>query len=463
MTVPAVLVLAAGEGTRMKSSLPKVLHEAAGEPLLEHVFRAAAPLRGPVGVVVGHGAERVRERYAGRCLFFLQKRRLGSGDAVKSAAAWLKRRGGDVVVLCGDAPLIRPGTLKRLTAVHRREKNAVTLLTARVSDPFGYGRIVRDAVGRPRAIVEHRDATPEQRRIDEINSGMYCFRAKDLRAALKRLRPDNEKKEYYLTDAVAFLADRGRPVGALCLDSEEEVLGVNRRSELAAADKILRRRTLEKLMAAGVTVVDPDSTYVDAGVRVGRDTVLYPQTFLKGRTAVGRGGRIGPFSFLQDCRVGDDAELRAVFAYGSVVGPGARVGPFTHLRPGTRIGAGARVGNFVETKNSRVGPKSKVSHLSYVGDAVLGADVNVGAGAITCNYDGFRKHRTHIGSGAFVGSNANLVAPVRVGRGAIVGAGSTIVRDVPADALALERATEIVKKGWARRKRRELARIKAAE
>lgn len=422
--------------------------------MLAHVVRAAKPLPGQIGIVVGRLAGRVREKFPGNIRFFLQKKRLGSGHAVKSASNWFRRQGGDVVILCGDAPLIQTSTLRRLMALHRREGNSATLLSAHVPDSAGYGRVARDAAGRPAAIVEEKEATPEQRRIDEINSGVYCFKNGDLRRALSRMRPDNRKGEYYLTDVVALLARENKRIGALRLSGEEEVLGVNRRNELAAADRILRRRVLERLMASGVTVTDPETTYVDSRVRVGRDTVIYPQTFLKGNSRIGRGCRIGPFVYAENCRIMDGAELRAVFAYDSVVGPRAKVGPFTHLRPGTWIGVGARVGNFVETKNSRIGPDSKVSHLSYVGDAALGKAVNIGAGVITCNYDGFRKHRTTIGDGAFVGSNVNLVAPLRVGRGAVVGAGSTIVRNVPAESLALERASQIIKRGWAGRKRR---------
>ncbi|MGQ0645319.1 MAG: bifunctional UDP-N-acetylglucosamine diphosphorylase/glucosamine-1-phosphate N-acetyltransferase GlmU [Elusimicrobiota bacterium] len=441
--------MAAGEGTRMKSGLPKVLHEAAGDTLLGHVVRAASALRGPVGIVVGRGAEAVRKKLGPSYKFFTQRERRGSGHAVMSAAAWLKRSGGDAVVLCGDAPLVRGETLRRLAGLHRREENAVTVLTARLPEPAGYGRIVRDAAGRPRAIVEEKDASPEERALNEVNSGAYCFRAADLLWALKRLRPDNAKGEYYLTDAVAILSRDGRPAGALCSADPDVVLGVNSRRELARADKLLRRRYVERLMDEGVTVPDPDSVCVDAGARVGRDSVIYPHTFLLGGTRIGRGVRVGPFSWLKDCRVEDDAELKFVCADRARVGRGAKVGPYAHLRPGTRLGAGVHVGNFVETKNARLAPGVKANHLAYLGDAVLGPDVNVGAGVITCNYDGFQKHQTRVGAGAFIGSNANLVAPVSIGRGAVVGAGSTVTRGVPAGALALERGPLVVKKGWA--------------
>jgi bifunctional UDP-N-acetylglucosamine pyrophosphorylase/glucosamine-1-phosphate N-acetyltransferase len=455
---PRVLILAAGEGTRMKSHLPKVLHRAAGGALLGHVLAAASAARGAVGVVLGRSAAEVRRILPSGTRVFLQKRRLGSGHAAMTASAWLRGRPGPVVLLMGDAPLVRPETVRALLTLHRRERNAVTLLTARVPDPRGYGRVVRGADGRPRAIVEHKDALPWQRGIDEINSGAYCFGSTELAGALARLRPDNAKGEYYLTDAVALLERDGRRVGALRLEDPEEVLGVNTRKELAAAGRALRRRALERLMAAGVTVVDPDSTHVDPGVRVGRDAVIEPFTFLRGRTRVGRGAVVGPFCQVTDCRIGAGAVVRASFAQEAVVEAGARVGPYAHLRPGTRVGRNARVGNFVELKQATLGPGAKANHLAYVGDASVGAEANIGAGVITCNYDGFRKHRTSIGRGAFVGSNANLIAPVRIGRGALVGAGSTVTRDVPAGALALERSQQTVKRGWADRRRREQSR-----
>lgn len=438
----------------MKSALPKVLHEAAGEPLLAHVVRAARAVGGEIGVVAGRGADEVRAALPPDVRVFIQKKRLGSGHAVMAAAAWLRRRKGPVAVLCGDAPLVRGETARRLCATHLREGNAVTILTARVPDPTGYGRIVRGADGRPRAIVEEREASAEERAVDEINSGAYCFSAPDLLRALAALRPDNSKGEYYLTDAVASLARAGKRAGALCVPEAEEVLGVNNRKELAAADRLLRRRILDRLMDRGVTVTDPDTTYVGPEVRAGQDAVIAPFTFLLGRTVLGEGARVGPFSHLENCRVGAGAEVKASFAEDAVIEAGAKVGPYARLRPGTRIGAGARVGNFVEVKNSRLGPGAKANHLAYVGDASVGGAANIGAGAITCNYDGFQKHRTVIGAGAFIGSNANLVAPLRVGRGAVVGAGSTVARDVPADALALERAPHVLKRGWAAARRR---------
>lgn len=443
----------------MKSDLPKVLHSVAGKALVEHVLDAVAPLGGAVGVVLGRGAETVKERLSVRpgLSFFIQKERRGSGDAVRPAARWLAKRGGDVVVLCGDAPLVLTETLRSLVRLHRREKNAATLLTAEVPDPSGYGRIRREE-GRPVAIVEHKDATAAERAVREINSGTYCFRAHDLLAGLSRLRPNNAKGEYYITDVISFLVNRGRPVGALCLPHGDEVLGVNNRRELAEAGQRLNRRILDRLMDGGVTIVDPATTYVDATVRVGADTVIEPQSFLSGATRIGRHCRIGPLARLENCRVADGVRMEASFGENARVESGARVGPWSRLRPGAVVGRNAHVGNFVELKKARLGVGAKVNHLSYLGDAEVGAGVNVGAGVITCNYDGYQKHATRIGPGAFIGSNVNLVAPVRVGAGAAVGAGSTITEDVPAEALALERAITVIKRGWAKKRRAEKAR-----
>jgi bifunctional UDP-N-acetylglucosamine pyrophosphorylase/glucosamine-1-phosphate N-acetyltransferase len=340
-----------------------------------------------------------------------------------------------------------------LAALHRREKNAVTLLTARVPAPFGYGRIVRGDDGRPTSIVEEKDATPAQRSINEINSGTYAFRAADLLRALARVRPNNAKGEYYLTDVVSLLAREGKRVGAFCVQGDEECLGVNTRAELAVAERVLRRREVDRLMAEGVTVIDPDDTYVDAGVKVGPDSVIWPQTYLLGGTVVGRGCRLGPWTWLKDVRVSDGVRVTASHLENAELGPESSVGPYARLRSGARLGAKVKVGNFVEVKKSVLASGVKAGHLAYLGDARVGEAVNIGAGVITCNYDGKMKHVTVVEAGAFVGSNVNLVAPVTVGKGAVVGAGSTITEDVPGGALALERSRQIVKPGWVSRRK----------
>ena len=453
----AAVVLAAGEGSRMKSDLPKVLHPLAGRPMLRWVLEA---LRGAgvgrIWVVVGHGAAAVRAAGRGwlpgiRPCWAVQGNPRGTGDALASADDALGER--RLLVVCGDAPLVEPETLRRLLTQHVRDRGrAATVLTALAGDPAGYGRVIRGSDGRVARIVEDRDATHAERAIREVNSGAYVFEGGALRKALASVRPNNAKGEYYLTDVVRLLGESGARVGAWAAPGgEEEILGVNTRVELARAGAVLRRRVLEKLMRGGVTVVDPAATYVDAGVRVGRDTTIWPNTHLRGKTIVGRGCVLGPSTMLTDAAVGDRAEVVASVLASARIGAGARIGPFAHLRPGAVIGSGAKVGNFTEIKGSVIGNGSKVPHLSYIGDAEIGAGVNVGAGTITCNYDGVRKSRTVIGAGAFIGSNANLVAPVRIGRRAVIGAGSTITEDVPSEELALARARKVGKPGWARR------------
>jgi bifunctional UDP-N-acetylglucosamine pyrophosphorylase/glucosamine-1-phosphate N-acetyltransferase len=452
----SVLILAAGLGTRMKSKTPKVLHRVAGRSLIEHVFGALAPLKArSVGVVVGHEAAQVTQFLSSlnlRASFFRQKRLLGSGDAVRQAASWLKKQKGDVLVLCGDSPLLRPETLKALVGTHRASSRAATVLTSELPDAGHYGRIVRRADDSVERIVEAKDASPEVLQIREFNSGVYCFDAQALVLALPRLKADNAKGEYYLTDVIQILRESGSSVGAhLCPDAEE-ALGVNRRRDLAEAESILRRRIVEYWMDEGVTFIDPSQTYVSAQARIGSDTVIYPGTHLAGRVRVGEGCRIGPFAYLEDSVLGDDVEFIASFAKGAKVKSGVRVGPFSRLREGAVIEEGAHIGNFSEIKKSRVGKGSKVNHLSYIGDTLLGEGVNVGAGTITCNYDGVRKNRTVIGKGSFIGSNVNLVAPVTVGKDVVVGAGSTITRSVPDGALVIERASQVIKKGWTRKR-----------
>ncbi len=455
-----VVVLAAGEGKRFRSALPKPLHPVAGRPLLWHVLAAAAPLKADrTVVVVGNGADQVTAAVEGFDLgpvaFAVQAAQRGTGDALAAAVPQLEGD-GDILVLFGDTPLVSAELLEGLVDAHRSARADATLLTCVMTDPAGLGRVLRDPDGAVTRIVEERDATPTQRAIREVSAGMYVFRRPVLNG-LSKLRPDNDQGEYYLPDLVPqVLAGGGRLVTAA--GPEEEVMGVNDRIELAAAEAVLRRRLLERLMLGGVTVTDPATTFVDADVEVGQDTVLAPLTFLEAGTRVGARCRLGPNVRLVGCTVGDDATVTQAVAVSSAIGPRVAVGPFASLRPGTELAEGAKAGTFVEVKNSVVGPGSKVPHLSYVGDADIGAGANVGAGTVFVNYDGARKHRTTVGDGAFIGSDTMLVAPVTVGNGAQTAAGSTITKDVPPDALAIERSDQRTIEGWAARRRRQRTR-----
>jgi bifunctional UDP-N-acetylglucosamine pyrophosphorylase/glucosamine-1-phosphate N-acetyltransferase len=450
------VVLAAGKGTRMKSARAKVLHEALGVPLLEHVLRAVQSLPvTPVTVVVGHQGEAVEAAFAGRGLDFVrQEPPRGTGHALQCARERLAAHPDrTVLVVNGDLPLLRAETLASLLKVHRESRAAATLLTVVLDDPGAYGRVLRGTDGQVRAIVEARDATAEERQVQEINAGIYAFDVPSLLEVLGALQPQNAQGEYYLTDAIGLLRSAGRSVHAVTAADAREALGVNTMAELAEVAGLLRTRRTMELMAAGVAIEDPGSTFVGLDVTVEPDAVLRPFTFLEGRTRVAQGARVGPFVRLLDAEVGPGAEiLDHCFLRECVVEAGAIVGPFAHLRPETRVGEKAKVGNFVELKKTHLGAGAKAPHLSYLGDATIGPAVNVGAGTITCNYDGAHKHPTRIEAGAFVGSNATLVAPLTIGEGAYIGAGSVITEDVPAHALALGRARQTIKEGWAREK-----------
>jgi bifunctional UDP-N-acetylglucosamine pyrophosphorylase/glucosamine-1-phosphate N-acetyltransferase len=448
------LLLAAGRGTRLKSARAKVLHPALGAPLLEHVLRAVREAGAdPVSVVVGHQAESVELAFAGRAGFVRQQPPLGTGHAVMAARAEISRHPGrPLLVVNGDLPLLRGVTLRALLQAHAAAPAAATLLTVELAEPAGYGRVLRDPDGRVRAIVEERDATAEQKAIREVNAGVYVFAPDTLLAALERLRPQNAQGEYYLTDVVGQLAGSGYAVAALACADPGEALGVNTFAELAEATRRLRARRNAALLAEGVLIEDPETTTIGLDCVLEPDAVVRPFTILEGRTSVRGGASVGPFARLLDVELGPGATvLDHCLLRHCVVGAEASVGPFAHVRPETSIGARARVGNFVELKKTDLGEGSKAPHLSYLGDASIGPGVNVGAGSITCNYDGAAKHPTRIETGAFVGSNATLVAPVVIGEGAYVGAGSTITEDVPPHALALGRARQVVKPDWARR------------
>ena len=452
----SVVVLAAGEGKRFRSALPKPLHPLAGRPLLWHVLAATAPLKADrTVVVVGVGAEEVSaaaERFdVGPLEFAVQPEPRGTGDALATALPLLPR-GGQVLVLYGDTPLVTTALLERLLEGHRSAQAAATILTCRPDDPSGYGRVLRDADGAITGVVEHRDATPDQLAVREVNAGFYVFERRVL-DGLAELRGDNDQGERYLPDLVPVVRRDGGLVASVP-GPEEQASGVNDRAELAVAAAVLRRRLLERLMGGGVTVVDPATTFVDADVEVGVDTVLEPLTFLEAGTRVGARCGIGPNVRLVGCTVDDEASITQSLAVQAHVGRGAVVGPFAYLRPGADLGPDSKVGTFVEVKQSRVGEGSKVPHLTYVGDADIGAGVNVGAGTVFVNYDGAEKHRTSVGDGAFIGSDTMLVAPLTVGDGAQTAAGSTITKDVPPDALAIERSEQRTIQGWAARRRR---------
>jgi bifunctional UDP-N-acetylglucosamine pyrophosphorylase/glucosamine-1-phosphate N-acetyltransferase len=452
-----VLVLAAGRGTRMRSSVAKVLHPVLGRPLLAWPLEIARALPADRrGVVVGHQAEAVSKVLPAGFEAVLQSQILGTGHAVRQARRLFTGE-GDTVVLSGDTPLLTVATVRRLLAGHGRRRATVSFLTARLADPSGYGRVVRDARGEVRAIVEHDDADAGTRRVDEVNAGVYCFENRFLDRALGRLRAANRQEEYYLTDVIAAAVRSGLGVVGVPCDDPEEMLGINDRLQLARVHDVLRRRVLDRLMRAGVTVVDPSSTWVEPGVRVGADSVLFPGTTLQGRTAVGAGCHIGPHTRIRDSRIAPGSVIiDCCVIEEAAIGPRCHVGPFAHLRPGTRLAAGVRVGNFVETKKARLGAGAKASHLSYLGDARIGRRVNVGAGTITCNYDGYSKFKTVIGDDVFIGSDTQLVAPVRVGRGALVAAGTTVTKDVPAGALVVSRTPQKTVAGWAERRRERL-------
>ncbi len=446
-----VVILAAGKGTRMKSELPKVLHRVAGHALIDRVMGVADSLEpSTTTIVVGHGARLVQAHLGSRpnLYFAVQEPQLGTGHALLQAAPILRPRTGTVVLLSGDVPLLSADALRGLVATHQSSNAVATVLTAVLDRPYGYGRILRTQ-GRMARIVEERDATTAQREIREINSGIYAFALEPLFAALEKIAADNAQGEYYLPDLVTIYRRRRRVVTTYTVADAIEIRGINSRTELAEVSRMVRQQKNEELMAAGVTLIDPATTYIDTDVQIGPDTVVHPCVFLEGATKIGAACEIHSGSRIVNSTIGDRALIRNhTVISDATIGIDAIVGPFAHLRPGADLGRKARVGNFVEVKNTTLGEDSKANHLSYLGDATIGANVNVGAGTITCNYDGAAKHKTVIEDDAFVGSNTTLVAPVSVGRGAYLAAGSAITEDVPAGALGIARARQENKDGW---------------
>ena len=463
----AVVVLAAGQGTRMRSSTPKVLHTLGGRSLVGHVLAAAEPLRAKVTVVVvGAGRVAVEEHLraiAPDAIPVVQEEQRGSGHAAVIALAAVPEVEGAVLIVNGDAPLLRAATVGALVDAHQAAGSVLSVLTAEVEDPTGLGRIVRDDDGRVTAIVEERDATPEQRGIREINAGVYVGDAAALRRTLARIGADNDQGEQYVTDVLALLVAEDAPVGGVRAEDPDDVLGCNDRRELADRRRTLNDRVLDDLMRAGVTVVDPQTTWVDVTVTVEPDALLQPGTQLQGTTTVASGAVVGPDSTLLDTEVGEDASVVRSHCLGAVIGPAATVGPFSYLRPGTRLSRGAKVGAFVEAKNVEVGEDSKVPHLTYVGDATIGRGSNIGAATVFVNYDGVAKHHTVVGDHVRVGSDTMLVAPVTVGDGAYTAAGSVITTDVPPGSMAVARARQRNVAGWVRRRRSGTPAAEAAE
>ncbi len=452
-----IVVLAAGKGTRMKSGLPKVLHQAAGLPLIDHVLRTAAFVRpASIVVVVGHQANQLQEALSGRpgLAFAVQEPQLGTGHALLQVEPRLRDARGTLLLLSGDVPLLRAATVERLIRTHEERSAAATVLTALVTNPDGYGRVVRSA-GDIVAIVEHKDASPAELAIHEINSGIYAFDIAPLFAAIGAIGSANAQGEYYLPDLVRIYRGRGLRVETVRLDDPTEILGVNSRKELADVATILKSRKNDELMAAGVTLVDPATAYIGPDVTIGADTIVYPGVFLEGTTRIGSRCEIHSGVRLVNASVDDGAIIKNFCVItDSHIASGAEVGPFAHLRPQSRVGEQAKIGNFVELKKTVLGRRSKASHLTYLGDTTVGENVNVGAGTITCNYDGTAKHPTVIEDGAFIGSDSQLIAPVRIGAGAYVAAGSSITEDVPAESLAIGRGKQVNKPGWTKSRRK---------
>lgn len=443
------IILAAGQGTRMKSKLYKVLHPVCGKPMVQHVVEQLKQIHiEEIVTIIGYGAEKVQAQLGESCQYVLQAEQLGTAHAVLQAESVLASREGTTLVICGDTPLITAETIRALLKIHEESESKATVLTAIINQPDGYGRVIRNEQGYVEKIVEHKDATAEERAVQEINTGTYCFDNKALFQALKQVSNQNAQQEYYLPDVIEILKSAGHTVTAYQTKDFEETLGVNDRLALSQAEKIMRKRINEAHMREGVTIIDPETTYIDSDVKIGPDTIIFPGTTIAGHTVIGEDCLIGPNSEIHDCEVGNGTEIRQSVAHSSSIGSHVKIGPFSHIRPQSEIHDEVKIGNFVEIKKSVFGQGSKASHLSYIGDAEVGKDVNIGCGSITVNYDGKNKYLTKIEDDVFIGCNSNLVAPVTVGKGAYVAAGSTITDDVPGEALSIARARQINKEGY---------------
>lgn len=449
MSKKYVIVLAAGQGTRMKSKLYKVLHPVCGKPMVRHVIDELKQIGADqIITVVGHGADEVKNELKDDSEFVLQEQQLGTAHAVMQARDLLQDKEGLTLVVCGDTPLLKADTIKAMIDYHINNHSKATILTAVAEDPTGYGRVIRNEQGYVEKIVEHKDASDEEKAVKEINAGTYCFDNASLFHALQKVTNNNAQNEYYLPDVIGILKDAGQTVTAFTTNDFTEIFGINDRVALAQAGKIMQQRINEKHMRNGVTIIDPEQTYIDATVVIGQDTVIYPGTMVKGNTVIGTDCIIGPNSEILNCDIGNRTSIRQSVTHDSKIGSDVQIGPFAHIRPQSLIHDEVRIGNFVEIKKTEFGRKSKASHLSYIGDANVGSNVNIGCGSITVNYDGVNKFKTIIKDGAFIGCNLNLVAPVEIGEGAYVAAGSTITDNVPGDSLSIARARQVNKENY---------------
>lgn len=448
----STIILAAGEGTRMKSKRSKVLHEVLGKTLVQYVIDAAKYAGSQkICLVVGYKGDEVKEEIGDAIEYAIQKDRLGTGHAVMQADYFIEE-GGDILILYGDTPLITGETLKNLIEIHRKEKNGVTILSAVVEDSTGYGRIIRDESGNFIKNVEHKDANGEELKVKEINGGMYCFQAKLLKEALKELTNNNVQGEYYLTDTLHIILSKGYKVNAVLAKDSSEILGINSRVQLSEVTQLMKRRINNNYMESGVTIIDSENTYIEPDVQIGEDTIIYPGCMLQGKTVIGKDCIIGPNARIYNTIIGEDVNIESSVVLESEIGSNTSVGPFAYIRPNSKIGDHIKIGDFVEVKNSTIGNNTKVSHLTYIGDADVGEKVNFGCGTVVVNYDGKSKYRTTIEDGAFIGCNTNLVSPVTVHKEAFTAAGSTITENVPSRSLGIARARQINKENWVNKK-----------
>lgn len=452
----AVIIMAAGKGKRMKSNLPKVLHNLAGKPILNYVLETVNQLEVKRKIlIVGYKSNKIRELIGDKIESVEQKEQLGTAHAVLITKKLLSGFKGDVLILSGDVPFLTIKTLKKLLKYHQDNNFCCTLLSAVLKKPKGYGRIIRDKKGEIKGIIEEADLSADRKKINEINSGIYCFNKEKLFQVLEKITTDNKQGEYYLTDTVKILLNEGLTIGNIIIKDYSEILGINNRSDLADASKKVNQKTLQDLMVQGVTIVDTNSTFIEQGVKIGQDSIIYPFTIIEKNTKIGKNCIIGPNSHLIDSRIEKGVKVWASTIEDSNIEEEAKIGPYAHLRPGTVVKKGAKIGNFVEVKKSTIGEGSKASHLTYLGDTIIGKRVNIGAGTITCNYDGEKKNKTIIEDGVFIGSNNTLVAPVKLWKDSYTGAGSTITEDVPAGNLAIARSRQKNISGWRKKKKKD--------